>query len=136
VVRLRRLGSVARRSARDPLAGTAIEMRVVKVEDKIEIDALGFWVVRDGLPSKQIAWESILSIQAFKQDLVTVDLLCLLFDLEGVSILVHEDQAGWLELVNVLPTKLAGFPPFAEWFGSVALPAFAENRLKLFARRS
>ena len=109
---------------------------MIRVEERIEVDSLGFSVERVGLASTRIAWGSIQLVEAFKQDILTVDLLCLRFDLDGESIVVHEEQPGWQELVNVLPEKLAGFPPFMQWLGGVALPPFAENRVRLFASQS
>ena len=75
-------------------------------------------------------------VEAFKQDMLTFDLLCLQIDFGETSIVVHEELLGWEEFVNQLPAILVGFPPFQQWFANVAFPAFEQNRLELFARES
>lgn len=109
---------------------------MTKAEERIRFDTEGFWVERGGSPSARMAWERIQVVEAFKQDMLTFDLLCLEIAFGDTSIVVHEELLGWKEFVNQLPAMLVGIPPFQQWFATVAFPAFAENRLKLFARES
>ena len=81
------------------------------------------------------SWSSVERVQAFKRDLVVVDLICLQFSLAGGKVIeVDEEMKGFEALVAVMPQQLLGCPPFAEWWHPVAVPAFATNERVLYAR--
>ncbi|MDQ3801973.1 MAG: hypothetical protein M3384_21320 [Acidobacteriota bacterium] len=85
----------------------------------------------------RVDWERIKSIYVFKKDLLTVDLICLAFDLENrASIELNEDMAGWQELAENLPEYLPGCKSFAEWYMDVAFPAFETKLTCIYAKES
>jgi len=73
-------------------------------------------------------------IVAYKIDALTYDHVCLAFRRAGDSsfLVVGEDTPGWNELNDQL--RHAFGISSNEWFGQVAIPAFAENRTTLWTR--
>jgi len=85
--------------------------------------------------SRSLAWDETISIKAFKRDLFTVDLICLVIELiDGSGIEVDEEMNGWDSLVQKLPEYLPGCKSFGEWFEVVAFPAFQLNMTSIFER--
>jgi hypothetical protein len=82
-----------------------------------------------------LAWEDTLRIEAFKRDLYTVDLICLLIHLrDNRTLEIDEEMDGWKSLVDKLPEYLPGCQNFEQWFSAVAFPAFKPNITKIYQR--
>jgi hypothetical protein len=82
-----------------------------------------------------VPWSRVVSIHAFKEDLMVVDRICLRLGLgDGTTAVLSEDVAGWKDLVDALPDYLPGCLPFHEWFFAVAFPAFDPNATELYRR--
>jgi hypothetical protein len=82
-----------------------------------------------------IAWRDTVSIEAFKRDLYTVDLICLTFQLRNKkAVEINEEMDGWESLVATLPEYLPGCQTFEEWFTEVAFPAFKPNVTVIYRR--
>ena len=79
-----------------------------------------------GEPS-ELRWSEVEEVHAFKRDEFTTDLICLAFKKSGKDEYyeIHEEMAGYHDLVETLPTHLPGFN--LEWFLAVAFPAFETN---------
>ena len=84
-----------------------------------------------------VAWADVIKIEAFKRDLLTVDLICLTISLRNNKTLeLNEEMEGWELLVNQLPEYLPGCQTFAEWFLVVAFPAFKPNLTVIYSRNA
>ena len=81
------------------------------------------------------AWADVGRVIAFKRDLLLEDLICLRFEAAGSAYDVHEEMAGWDELLTQLPERLPGSLSKDTVFALVALPAFAANETVVFERR-
>lgn len=82
-----------------------------------------------------IAWRDTVSIEAFKRDLYSVDLICLTFHLRNKkAIEINEEMDGWESLVTTLPEYLPGCQTFEEWYTEVAFPAFKPNLTVIYRR--
>jgi hypothetical protein len=83
-----------------------------------------------------LAWDEIATVEVFKRDLFTLDLVCLALARVGTEdvIEVDEEDPRWLDLVDALPSYLPGCRTLGEWFTDVAFPAFEENRRRLYER--
>ena len=109
-------------------------------EWKIELSTDGFNLSHKSYRSflaltqttEQIIWDQVERVFAQKTDNLTWDTIWLTFQLSsGGSLSVPEEASGWDELLDVFPSKLA-IPSRAEWWPSVAHPAFAANITQLY----
>ncbi|WP_419804547.1 hypothetical protein [Terriglobus sp.] len=98
-------------------------------------DAAGFAVSAGG-QQRQVRWDQVERVTAFKRDLYTVDMLCLLILLgEDQAIFeLNEQMEGYNEFVAAMDIALPGAMPWAQWFMAVAFPAFATNPLCIYRR--
>jgi hypothetical protein len=82
----------------------------------------GFSLERHGAAAGEIDWAEIETIHAFKRDLYTVDMICLLFTmLDGSAIEVNEGMPGY----EALSEQLVGRPGVkVAWMLDVMFPAF------------
>jgi hypothetical protein len=80
-------------------------------------------------------WPEIHSIEVFKRDLFTYDLICLQVRTKESSVEFDEEDLNWTDLMIALPTHLHGCKPWGEWFTNVAFPAFETKRQKVFERQ-
>jgi hypothetical protein len=55
---------------------------------------------------------------------------------EGRSLELHEEMKGWNEFVAALPNALPGCKAHADWWHSVAVPAFATNEQQIYRRNN
>lgn len=78
-----------------------------------------------------VRWDQILRVTAFKRDLVTTDLLCLLVLLTDGIIEMHEDMPGFTAVEDRLNQTLA---PVDGWKSAVLFPAFEPCALEIFTR--
>lgn len=81
-----------------------------------------------------IEWSAVSAVHAFKRDLFTTDLICLCFEGGRNALEINEEQQGWTELVEALPSRLDGCLRQEEWLGQVMKPAFAANKIQIFPR--
>lgn len=82
-------------------------------------------------------WAEVVRITAYKQDLLTIDRVCLRVQLEdGSALEVTEDDAGWQELLDALPVHLEGGLSVREWWRSVVVPPFATCERTIHERAS
>lgn len=84
--------------------------------------------------SAKLLWSDIEEVHALKRDLFSTDLICLTFKKSGKEEYyeIHEEMAGYHDLLKLLPNRLPGFN--LEWFSSVAFPAFATNHQIIWKR--
>jgi hypothetical protein len=77
--------------------------------------------------SLELQWSEVGQVHAFKRDLFTTDLICLAFKKTGKEEYyeIHEEMAGYHDLLEILPTRLPKFT--SDWFSGVAFPAFKAN---------
>lgn len=98
-------------------------------ESGIKVDSGSGW-------GPVITWDQITRIVAFKRDVYSHDVICLLIETSTKSLLeVNEGTPGWTELVNELPIHLPSARPYSQWFTDVAFPAFAPSPTDVFLRR-
>ncbi|MGJ8670618.1 MAG: hypothetical protein ACSHXK_14100 [Oceanococcus sp.] len=93
--------------------------------DEIAIETTGF---RTG--ARHIDWAEVTSIAVFKRDLVTFDDVWFQLEFAGESVLICEEQPGFVNWVAELCRQ---FPDVACWRESVILPAFSENFVVLYS---
>jgi len=85
-------------------------------------------------PNVSLSWGEVDTVLAYKRDLCAVDLICLAFGTSEGAIEVHEEMQGWSQLVEQLPSRLAGMPPLSDWWERVAKPPFALSPTTLYKR--
>ncbi|HZE72360.1 MAG TPA: hypothetical protein VE135_22850 [Pyrinomonadaceae bacterium] len=84
-----------------------------------------------------VAWQDTVGIKAFKRDLYSVDLICLVILLkDNKAVEINEEMGGWESLVKKLPEYLPGSQRFEEWFSAVACPAFKPNITAIYQRNA
>lgn len=102
---------------------------------RIAVEETAILILEDEQCLTRIALDDIDSIEAYKIDEWTTDLIC--FDIhteqngERVVHTLHEDLPGFNELMESLK-QLPGFD--AAWYGKVVQPPFDENRTVIFER--
>ncbi len=105
----------------------------------ISSDERGFTIANAKQPSSDSIsrkWFETERVTAFKRDMYTVDLICIVLTFSNEQpIEIDEEMAGWQAFVDALPSRLPGCRPFAEWFSEVAFPAFATNVTPVFVRK-
>jgi len=81
-------------------------------------------------------WSEVSKATAFKRDLFSVDLVCLLPSRhDGSGLEIDEDMTGWKEFIAALPSFLPTCRASEQWFMEVALPAFTTNATEIFSRQ-
>jgi hypothetical protein len=104
-------------------------------ELRIATGAEGIRLAPASGPVSVIPWERISRVVAFKRDLYSHDLLCLLIEHDGKSVTeVSEDMPGFTELARELPQHLPSAKPYAHWFAEAAFPAFKTSSTNVFLR--
>lgn len=79
-------------------------------------------------------WDSVLAVDTFKRDYGTTDCICLAFETPDGWFEVNEEMKGWSEFLDVVESRLVGFPPFKSWWRKVAFPAFEANHERLWTK--
>ncbi|MEM4409711.1 MAG: hypothetical protein QXI19_13315 [Candidatus Caldarchaeum sp.] len=76
------------------------------------------------------SWEAIKRIVAYKQDLITIDRVCLEIHLmDGAVVTAHEDMDNFWDWVSALEQQLG----IAEgWRKEVLYPAFDKNEILIY----
>ncbi|SRR6266566_2540607 len=84
--------------------------------------------------SSELRWSEIEEVHAYKRDLFTTDLICIAFKKSGSEEYyeIHEEMAGYRDLLEVLPSRLPKFT--LEWIFAVAVPAFETNHQIIWKR--
>jgi hypothetical protein len=79
-------------------------------------------------------WDAVNLIQTYKQDLYTVDMICLDFFTDGQQSAYHtnDDMEGFDILCQNLRRYFPSIPE--DWWSQVAFPAFASNHNVLYDR--
>ncbi|MEP7212972.1 MAG: hypothetical protein ABI791_07850 [Acidobacteriota bacterium] len=102
------------------------------MNDKISLDPEGFEVSTNNRQD-YVKWRDVESVFAYKSDLFTVDLICMIVEKQDSKVVnMHEDMDGWREFVDVLPNHLHGCRKFDDWFFAVAFPAFETNPIQIY----
>jgi hypothetical protein len=81
-------------------------------------------------------WARVTRIVAFKRDVYSHDLLCILIELEGANTIeVNESMPGWTEMIEQLPIYLPEASPWRDWYPKAAFPAFDVAPTPIFVRQ-
>jgi hypothetical protein len=95
---------------------------------------IAFKITAPGGRTAELRWDEIEKIRAFKKDLITTDLICLVFERhdnkEGFEI--NEEMAGYFDLLKALEAHLPEFN--LSWMLDTASPAFATNSQVIWKR--
>src|SRR5947209_4914441 len=86
----------------------------------IHLTIPGFELHKDERLLAQVKWADIVEARAFKRDLITTDLICVLCRIgtgaaDDLGVEVHEEMPGFVEWMNALPVNLPGVE--ADWYG-------------------
>jgi hypothetical protein len=81
---------------------------------------------------RNIRWDDIEEINAYKLDRLTKDEICFDIVLSETVITISEEIEGWQTFTDKLEAVLTGFDN--EWFGKVAYPTFKTNLTKVYHR--
>ena len=84
--------------------------------------------------ASELRWSEVEEVHAYKRDLFTTDLICLAFKKSGTEEYyeVHEEMAGYHDLLEALPSHLPKFT--LEWLLDVASPAFETKHRIIWTR--
>jgi hypothetical protein len=100
---------------------------------QISLLADGFVVTRDGNAIEQLKWKDVREVIAYKQDLVTVDRVCLeLWSMVGEVAAINEDLPGFVIFREEMERALVGID--VDWWAKVVHTPFAENQTVIFRR--
>lgn len=96
----------------------------------------GVRFINDGVEFQAFSWDRVRRIVAYKKDILTTDLVCIEFELDGSEAYVaHEELAGFEQLADNMRAAFPNIDP--HWFFKVMRPAFERSFMILFdARRS
>jgi hypothetical protein len=104
----------------------------------LDVTSEGFVIMTLKAPAKGqvgVEWSSIVAATAYKKDLITTDLVCVAFELEGGAFVeVHEEMKGWIEFCRAMPDCLPGAARWEQWFMQITTPAFEPCITQLFRR--
>jgi hypothetical protein len=108
--------------------------RVRFVEPAVVLDEDGFSLVRKGQECWHVRWSDIREVFAFKEDLLTVDRICLGFRItdDGTYYSVDEDMRGYPELLQEVERRFPDRDP--HWWRKTAFPPFATCRTTIWGR--
>ncbi len=76
-----------------------------------------------------VPWDAVLRVEAYKRDLLTVDLLCLMLTTRDSRVEIDEDMSGYSEVEAKLCKRLG---ISGDWKSVVLFPAFVANSTVLF----
>ncbi len=100
----------------------------------VSADDVGYqWFSKNGKVRHTAAlrWADVSSVEVFKRDLITYDLICIQVRTpkEEEPVEFDEEDPNWKQLMAALPVRLPGCKPRNHWYSEVAFPAF-ETKLK------
>ena len=85
------------------------------------------------LGTRAVRWSSVTRITTYKIDLVTIDCICLWFELDGAPPLeVTEESNGFNDFMDELIARFPTVP--ADWYATVMQPPFERNEAVLYER--
>jgi hypothetical protein len=126
------------RAASDTDVSANITTAILVSAEGVEIRAKGVSGIfrRKSFDRKlQFRWTEISRVCVFKRDCFTVDLICMVLELDDAeSTEVNEEMPGWPALIEALPVYLPGALPQHEWWEKVMLPAFELCWTQLYSR--
>ncbi|XOV77761.1 MAG: hypothetical protein ACFHVJ_12480 [Aestuariibacter sp.] len=77
------------------------------------------------------SWVDVVSIEAYKIDEITTDLVCLDFRLtSGNTVTIHEELLGYNEFLQSMQDSIKLSKP--NWMSEIVQPPFKENRTKIY----
>ena len=93
----------------------------------IRLDDDGFSLMEKTSVFTSVQWKDVLQIFAFKEDLFSIDLICLGFrtDDEGGWQSIDEEMEGYESLLGEIERRYG--IQSKDWFLKVAVPAFERN---------
>ena len=78
------------------------------------------------------SWVDVVSIEAYKIDEITTDLVCLDFHLtSGNTVTIHEGLLGYNGFLQSMQDSIKLSKP--NWISEVVQPSFKESRTKIYA---
>ena len=85
-------------------------------------------------PTLKLRWQEIEEVRAFKRDLFSIDLICLVFKKSGIDEYyeAHEEMAGYHDLLEAMQKHLPKFT--LVWMFDVSVPAFKRNERIIWTR--
>jgi hypothetical protein len=106
---------------------SSIQLRRNAAPFRVECDQGGFAQISEGAGEGhrvRLEWGQITEVFAFKRDCLLTDQIRIIVGNPDFKewIEVPEDEDGYGELIQQLPTHLPGFPQPDAWWQSVALP--------------
>ena len=91
----------------------------------------GVTFLKGNVESGGFTWLKVKRIVTYKDDLMTVDLICLEFETQdGLIYLAHDEAPGFDQLCANMGKKFAGID--SDWLLNVMHPAFAKNYTVLY----
>ncbi len=122
------------RIRRMPWQGSTVRPRIVTDGTGIRIHRQPG---RDGEAETRVSWAEVAEVRAYKRDLLSTDLICLLvFTAAGPVLEVHEEMEGWEELLLALPRHLPGCLAREQVLARMLQPPMATNETVVYARES
>jgi len=95
-----------------------------------EYNEEGFTIVYDNF-SKYLKWREITEIVAYKTDLFTFDRIEMQIVYGDKYFTINEELPGWYQFIIKLKEIFPSIPK--EWDTDIIFPAFAENRIIIYA---
>ena len=125
------------RDERDAVAMKA--MGLTRPQPAIYVEEAGVGVLLDPLNPDSVTsfmeWDRIERVTVFRPELLTAELTCLRLETSGNETLeVTDKMAGWDELLDVLPQRLAGCQRKQQILLAVAIPDATLGDLVVFER--
>ena|SRR5258707_8261052 len=118
--------------------GTRRTCAILTFPDRVDIVIPGkSRLFRENLPDKTVtfSWQEVTQVMVFKRDQFIVDLICMLFELNGKETSeMNENMQGWQDLVKAVPIHLPGALTQEEWWGKVVSPAFETCLTQVYPR--
>lgn len=105
----------------------------------VRCDETGFTqIVQRGenIQSNGLGWDEVTEAFAYKRDCFSVDQICVVLGTADPTrwIEVREDDDGYQQFIQHLPSRIACFPAPDEWLERVRLPPFAPQWTQIYAR--
>ena len=84
-----------------------------------------------------IGWDEVAEAFAYKRDCFSVDQICIILGTADSTrwIQVSEDDEGYQQFIQQLPSRIAYFPTPDEWLEKVRLPPFAPMWTQIYVRK-
>ena len=100
---------------------------------RLVLDENGFHLLKDTQRHIALRWADVRTIQTYKRDLLTVDSICIAFEVaDDEWIEIRDDMAGFDDVTLQMEELFSGVPE--DWYSVVVLPPFATNERTLWRR--